>query len=67
MRQVLIWLELEKSCNRRHIVGLTPISSSTWRASARLGKSSCLCEVMVGTGGRGELECDGSGGEAMEF
>ena len=49
--QVLIWLEPEKSCSLRHKLGRAPKSSSNCRASARLGRFACTCEVMVDTGG----------------
>src|SRR5262249_8217288 len=38
------------SCSLLHKLGRAPKSSSNCRASARLGRSSCTCEVMVGTG-----------------
>src|SRR5262249_47115902 len=64
-KQVLIRLEPEKSCSLLHKLGRAPRSSSNCRASARLGRSSCTCEVMVGTGPCFRSEEPGSVGMAM--
>ena len=63
----IIWLEPVKSCSLRHKLGRAPNSSSNCRASARLGRAACTCEVMVGTGGGFGAEERGSVGRAIYY